>query len=37
MAREICPMCNGSGQVVDEDNQTTVNCDACNGEGFIET
>jgi DnaJ-class molecular chaperone len=37
MAREICPMCDGIGSLVDEDNQTTVTCDACGGEGFIET
>lgn len=37
MAREICPMCDGDGVQVDEENQTTVTCDACKGEGFVET
>lgn len=37
MAREICPMCDGSGLQVDKDNNDTVTCDACHGEGFIET
>ncbi len=37
MAREICPMCDGSGEQYDEDAHDTVKCDACDGDGFIET
>ena len=37
MAREICPMCDGSGLQVDDEANDTVKCDACKGEGFIET
>lgn len=36
MAREICPMCDGKGFLVDDDG-STVTCDACKGEGFVET
>lgn len=32
--KEICPMCDGSGLVVD-DKDNELKCDACKGDGFI--
>lgn len=37
MGQEICPVCNGSGLVVDEAKGDAVTCQNCKGDGFITT